>query len=133
VPLASDILTQLILPGDRPAKVDKCQGRPIEDVAGSTSGLRLPSAVRLAAWLPGDPASDFFLLQGCGHALCMQSNGGLKAVAARQSPGPIRGPYPLMGFRRPSKADEPVTGTNSDPQARRGFHSVRASPTLQRI
>jgi hypothetical protein len=38
-----------------------------------------------------DPASDFSLLQGCGHALCMQPNG-CDAASTRQSPGSIGAP-----------------------------------------
>lgn len=64
-----------------------------------------------------DPASDFGLLQGLGHARCVQSST-CNTASTRQSPGPIRDPYPLVGFRRPSNADVPVICTGPHPLAR---------------
>lgn len=88
-------------------------GRLIEPGVGLASGLRsgLRSVSRRLFCGAIDPASDFILLQGCGPAACGQSKR-QRAVRIVSPPGHVlRGPHPLVGFRRPSCADLLVTCT----------------------
>jgi hypothetical protein len=103
--------------------VDRCA---IEERPVRLPGF-IPVVVRPCERRTGDPALGFFLLQGCGHAalhktLCSRAFPRLFApreiVCPWASTPTVAGPYPLMGFRRPSYADVPDKLSGSHPLAR---------------
>jgi hypothetical protein len=90
---------------------------------GNIKGPARPGRIRCDSEPPTDPAA-LIGLPSPSQAFCARTLplAGLRArpmragrrqtsivcIAASSAPGPIRGPYPLMGFRRPSSADGPV-------------------------